>query len=64
MDDKLIEKAIDIAKENQEKFCLSLLQRKLKIGCIKSSKLIDILEERGIISAYNSQKNIREVLVK
>ena len=64
MNDELVIKAIEIAKENPDEFCISLLKRKLRIGCIKCSKIIEILEEKGIISQYNSQKNLREVLIK
>lgn len=64
MDDELISKAIEIAKENHDGFCVDLLQRKLRIGCIKCSKLIEILEDRGIIGPFNPRENIRRVLVK
>lgn len=64
MDEELVIKAIEIAKQNHENFSFSLLQRKLKVGCIKCSKLIETLEEKGIISPYNAQKSSREVLIK
>lgn len=64
MDDELIIKAIEIAKENYDNFSLNLLKRRLKIGCIKCSKLLETLEERGIISSYNSKDNVRKVLLK
>lgn len=63
MDDELIMQAIEIAKDNRDNFSLSLLQKKLKIGCIKCSKLIDILENKRVISSYDFQNNKRKVLI-
>jgi S-DNA-T family DNA segregation ATPase FtsK/SpoIIIE len=64
MDDELISRAIEIAKENQDGICVNLLQRTLRIGAFKSSKLIEELEMRGIIGSYDPSENIRRVLVK
>lgn len=64
MDDELIIKAIEIAKENYDNFCSNLLKRKLKIGGIKCSKLLEILENKKIISPYNSEEKRRNVLIR
>ncbi|KZL88726.1 DNA translocase FtsK [Clostridium magnum] len=63
MDDNLVTKAIQIAKENRDSFCVTLLQQKLKVGNITCAKLIDVLENRRIIEAYNPNKNVRRVLI-
>ena len=63
MDEKLIIKSIEIAKENRENFCVALLQQKLKIGSIACAKLIEILENKGVISTYNPNEKIRRVLI-
>lgn len=59
-DDDLYEEARQIVIESR-KASTSFLQRKLKIGYSRAARLIDILEERGIISAQNGSK-AREVL--
>ena len=41
----------------------SLLQRKYKLGYNRAARIIDLLEERGIIGPQNGSKP-REVLVK
>ncbi len=61
-DDDLYEEARQIVIESQ-KASTSFLQRKLGIGYARAARLIDILEERGIVSAGNGAKP-REVLEK
>lgn len=61
-DDDLYEEARQIVIETQ-KASTSFLQRKLGIGYARAARLIDILEERGIVSAGNGAKP-REVLEK
>ena len=41
----------------------SLLQRKFKLGYNRAARIIDLLEERGIIGPQNGSKP-REVLIK
>lgn len=41
----------------------SLIQRRFKLGYNRSSRAIDLLEERGIIGPSNGS-NAREVLIK
>lgn|GEM_PF-3529732 len=64
MDNELIIKAIQIAKENPDNFSISLLQRKLKIGHITGAKLLEVLEGRRIIGSYSPKENLRKVLVE
>ena len=61
-DDDMYEEARQIVIESQ-KASTSFLQRKLGIGYARAARLIDMLEERGIVSAGNGAKP-REVLEK
>lgn len=63
MDNNLIIKAMEIAKENRDSFCVTLLQQKLKVGSITCAKLIDVLENKRIIATYNPNENARKVLI-
>lgn len=60
-EDELINEAIEIVI-NEKTASVSLLQRKLKIGYARAGRLIDQLEERGIVGSYRGSKP-REVLV-
>ena len=48
LDDELLEQAEQVVRE-YEKASISLLQRRLRIGYTRAARLIDLLEERGII---------------
>ncbi len=61
-DDDMYEEARQIVIETQ-KASTSFLQRKLGIGYARAARLIDMLEEHGIVSAGNGAKP-REVLEK
>ncbi|QQR77008.1 hypothetical protein IPJ63_00835 [Candidatus Nomurabacteria bacterium] len=61
-DDDLYEEARQIVIETQ-KASTSFLQRKLGIGYARAARLIDILEERGVVGPGNGAKP-REVLEK
>ena len=58
---KLLENSIDIIFEQQQASA-SLLQRYLKIGFNKASRIIDTLENLQIIDGYNGRKS-RELLI-
>lgn len=60
--DKLYEKAKDIVMEIG-KASASLLQRKLRIGYSRTARLMDMLEENGVIGEANGVEP-REVLIK
>ena len=47
----------------QGKASASLLQRRFKLGYNRAARIVDLLEERGIIGPQNGSKP-REVLVK
>lgn len=59
--DELLNEAIRIVVENDQA-STSLLQRKLKIGYNRAARIIEQMEERGIISGRNGSKP-REILL-
>lgn len=61
-DDELYEEAREIVM-HAGKASTSFLQRKLRIGYARAARLIDILEERGVVSAGSGAKP-RDVLIK
>lgn len=61
LDDSAWRQAVEVVIANG-KASTSLLQRKLRIGYGRASRLIDIMEERGIISPADGSRP-REVLV-
>ena len=60
-DDPMIKEAIKVVVENGLA-STSLLQRKLKLGYARAARIIDEMEERGIVSGYMGSKP-REVLI-
>ena len=60
-EDDLLYRAIEIALESN-KISTSLLQRKLSVGYGKAAKLIDSMEEMGIVSSLDG-RNARELLI-
>ena len=61
-DDPLYNEIVEFVIENQ-KASASLLQRKFKLGYNRAARIIDLLEERGVIGPSRGSKP-REVLVK
>lgn len=61
-DDPLYNEIVEFVIETQ-KASASLLQRRFKLGYNRAARIIDLLEERGIIGPQNGSKP-REVLVK
>lgn len=47
-DDELVDQAIDIIRETQ-RASTSSLQRRMRIGYTRAARIIDILEERGVV---------------
>ena len=61
-EDKLLPQAINLAKEH-ETVSTSFFQRKLRIGYARAARLVDVLEERGVIGPLHG-KQPREVLLE
>ena len=47
-DEEIINKCIDVIR-SEKKASVSLLQRRLKLGYGRASRMMDVLEERGIV---------------
>ncbi|HXR64741.1 MAG TPA: DNA translocase FtsK, partial [Ktedonobacteraceae bacterium] len=61
LEDDMLEQAEQVVQE-YERASISLLQRRLKIGYSRAARLIDLLEERGVISRAEPGGKAREVL--
>jgi DNA segregation ATPase FtsK/SpoIIIE-like protein len=61
LEDDLLEQAEEVVRE-YERASISLLQRRLRIGYSRAARLIDLLEQRGIIGPSESGGRSREVL--
>ena len=61
-DDPLYDEIVEFAVQSG-KVSVSLLQRRFKIGYNRAARVVDLLEERGIVGPANGSKP-REVLVK
>ena len=61
-DDPIYNEVVDFAVSTG-KISASLIQRKFRLGYNRAARIIDLLEERGIIGPANGSKP-REVLVK
>ena len=60
-EDILLEAAVEVIKQTG-RASVSVLQRKLKIGYGRASRIVDILEEKGIVGPFQGSKE-REVLI-
>jgi DNA segregation ATPase FtsK/SpoIIIE-like protein len=61
LDDDLLDEAEEVVRDFG-KASISLLQRRLRIGYSRAARLIDLLEERGIIGHAEPGARAREVL--
>jgi DNA segregation ATPase FtsK/SpoIIIE, S-DNA-T family len=61
IDDDLFEEAVEMAIRSG-KLSASLLQRRLRVGYARAARLLDLLEERGVIGPADGAKP-REVLI-
>ena len=59
--DEMIDKAIDLA-HSHNKLSTSLLQRRLRIGYPRAARLMDQLEEEGVVGPSDGSKS-RDVIV-
>jgi S-DNA-T family DNA segregation ATPase FtsK/SpoIIIE len=60
-EDEMLEEAIQAVRE-MKKASISMLQRRLRIGYTRAARLIDALEEKGIIGPAESGAKPREVI--
>ncbi|HUX88622.1 MAG TPA: DNA translocase FtsK, partial [Chloroflexota bacterium] len=58
--DDLYEKAAEVAREHT-RISTSLLQRRLRIGYTRAGRLIDLLEQRGVVGPAAGGGRAREV---
>lgn len=61
-EDDLLQRAIEVVKL-QRKASISLLQRQLRIGYTRAARLIDQMEEKGIVGPATEDSRWREVLM-
>ncbi|MBN2386497.1 MAG: DNA translocase FtsK 4TM domain-containing protein [Anaerolineales bacterium] len=59
--DPLISEATDIVRR-EGRASISMLQRKLRIGYTRSARLVDTLEEKGIVGPPDQATGVRQVL--
>ena len=60
--DDLLDRAIEVVRL-QRRASISLLQRRLRIGYTRAARLIDLMEEKGIVSPAEEGSRWREVLL-
>jgi hypothetical protein len=60
LDDDLLDKAEEVVRE-YGRASISLLQRRLRIGYSRAARLIDLLEEQGVIGRSERGGRAREV---
>jgi S-DNA-T family DNA segregation ATPase FtsK/SpoIIIE len=60
-EDELLEQAIELVKEEQHA-STTFLQRRLRIGYVRASRLMDLLEQRGIVGPAENAGHAREIL--
>jgi len=60
-EDPYLEQAIQIVRK-EERASISMLQRKLSIGYTRAARLVDRMEEKGIIGESDSGSSVRPVL--
>ena len=59
----MLEDAIDVVLETGLAYT-TLLQRKLKIGYSRAARMIDEMEARGVISAYDGKSPSKVLISK
>ncbi len=62
-DDPLLNEAIELVTEKGEA-STSYIQRKLRVGYARAARIIDILEERGIVGPQDSSKARKVLMTK
>ncbi|MDP8217363.1 MAG: DNA translocase FtsK [Candidatus Theseobacter exili] len=60
--DELLQDAIKVISQTSQA-SVSILQRRLRIGYSRAARIMDILEEKGVVGPYNGSKG-REILIE
>ncbi|MFM8656783.1 MAG: DNA translocase FtsK, partial [Chthoniobacterales bacterium] len=60
-DEELVTKCLEIIRQ-EKKASTSMLQRRLRLGYTRDARVVDILEQRGIVGPKDGAKD-REILV-
>ncbi len=60
-EDELLEEAIELVRR-EKRGSISLIQRRLRIGYLRASRLMDLLEEKGIVGPPEGPGRPRKVL--
>ena len=60
-EDEMYEQAVDLVRR-LNKASVSLLQRRLRIGYTRAARMIDTMEERGVVGPATEGSKPREVL--
>ncbi|MGE5072191.1 MAG: DNA translocase FtsK 4TM domain-containing protein, partial [Anaerolineae bacterium] len=59
--DPLLQEAIDLIRR-EGRASVSMLQRRLRIGYTRASRLVDVMEDRGIVGPPEGTTQVRQVL--
>ena len=59
--DPLLHEAIDLIRR-EGRASVSMLQRRLRIGYTRAARLVDVMEERGIVGPPEANTQVRQVL--
>ena len=59
--DPLYDEAVDLVRR-QGRCSISMLQRRLRIGYTRAVRIVDKMEEKGIVSGPQGGTQVREVL--
>ena len=59
--DPLYKEAIDLVRQ-EGRASISMLQRRLRIGYTRAARMIDTMEEKGMIGPTQPNSQVREVL--
>ena len=59
--DPLLDEAIDLSRR-QGRASISMLQRRLRIGYTRAARIIETMEDKGIVGPPDSGNGVREIL--
>jgi S-DNA-T family DNA segregation ATPase FtsK/SpoIIIE len=59
--DPLLNDAIDFVRR-EGRASVSMLQRRMRIGYTRAARLVDVMEEKGIVSAPEGNTQVRQIL--